>query len=629
VFNAANRLALRHVRRRGAIWHGDRMAQKSIRIGGASGYWGDSAMAVPQLLAGGALDYLVFDYLAEITMSILARARARDPAAGYATDFVTAALAPNLGAIAAQGVRVISNAGGVNPVACGDAVRALIDKAGLKLKVAVITGDDLMTRVADLAQGGLTEMFTDRPFPPLDKIASGNAYLGAFPIAAALDAGADIVITGRCVDSAVTLGACIHAFGWSRDAHDRLASGSLAGHVLECGPQATGGNFTDWERVADTIDTIGYPIAEITPDGNFTVSKPAGTGGCVTVGTISEQMLYEIGDPQNYALPDVSCDFSEVTIGQAGPDLVAVSGARGAPPPENYKASLTWQDGWRAGLYLSFYGLGAARKAQAFADAAFARADAILRQVNAAPFSETSTEILGSESQFGAFAGGGDAREVVLKIAAKHPDAAGAGLLLKEVAGLGLATPPGLSGFQGGRPKPSPVTRLFSCLCPRHMVAVRIELDGQAIDYAEPLPVTIDAPAPARPTTPAKPDISAGTVRVPLIALAWGRSGDKGNHANIGIIARDPASLPAIWHGLTTDVVAKRFAHFLEGPVERFYLPGSHAINFLLHDVLGGGGIASLRNDPQGKGYAQILLATPIDIPVALAQRLNLAEAKV
>ena len=602
------------------------MTQKSIRIGGASGYWGDSAMSVPQLLAGGALDYLVFDYLAEITMSILARARARDPAAGYAADFVTAALAPNLAAIAARGVRVISNAGGVNPAACGAAVRALIAKAGLDLKVAVITGDDLLPRAAELTRGGLTEMFTAEAFPPLDRIASLNAYLGAFPIAAALDAGADIVITGRCVDSAVTLGACIHEFGWSREDYDRLASGSLAGHVLECGPQATGGNFTDWESVA-RIDEIGYPIAEITPDGRFTVSKPAGTGGCVTVGTVSEQMLYEIGDPQDYALPDVRCDFSRVTIVQAGPDQVVISGARGGPPPEQYKASLTWQDGWRAGLYLSFYGLDASRKAKAFADAALARAGAILRKLNAPPFSETSTEILGSESQFGAFGEAGNAREVVLKLAARHVDAAGAGLLLRESAGLGLASPPGLSGFQGGRPKPSPVTRLFSCLCPREMVDIGIELDGKPLDYAEPPIAKNQSSGPVRPEPPAKPDIASGTVQVPLIALAWGRSGDKGNRANIGIIARDPATLPAIWHGLSTDIVRERFAHFLEGPVERFYLPGSHAINFLLHDVLGGGGIASLRNDPQGKGYAQILLATPIEIPVALAQRLNLTEA--
>ncbi|WP_417476837.1 acyclic terpene utilization AtuA family protein [Maricaulis sp.] len=603
------------------------MTKNAIRIGGASGYWGDSAMAVPQLLAGGSLDYLVFDYLAEITMSILARARVRDPEAGYATDFVTAALAPNLGAIAAQGVRVISNAGGVNPVACGAAVRALVEKAGLTLKVAVITGDDLLPCAAELAQGGLTEMFTDEAFPPVDRIASLNVYLGAFPIAAALDAGADIVITGRCVDSAVTLGACIHAFGWSREDYDRLASGSLAGHVLECGPQATGGNFTDWECVAAGIAEIGYPIAEITPDGDFTVSKPAGTGGCVSVGTVSEQMLYEIGDPQDYALPDVSCDFSQVTIMPAGPDQVFVSGAHGAPPPEKYKASLTWQDGWRAGLYLSFYGLDAARKAQSFADAAIARAGAILGKLNAPPFSETSAEILGNECQFGTFGQSRDAREVVLKLAAKHADAAGAGLLLREAAGLGLASPPGLSGFQGGRPKPSPVIRLFSCLCPRPMVDVRIELDGKSLDYAEPPLANARAPNPVRPEPPAKPDTSSGSVRVPLIALAWGRSGDKGNHANIGIIARDPEFLAALWHGLSTDIVTERFAHFLEGPVERFYLPGSHAINFLLHDVLGGGGIASLRNDPQGKGYAQILLATPIEIPTLLAQRFNLTEA--
>ncbi|MEM6663551.1 MAG: acyclic terpene utilization AtuA family protein, partial [Pseudomonadota bacterium] len=240
------------------------MHGKTIRIGGASGFWGEADIGLPQFLAEGDLDYVVFDYLAEITMSIMARQRVKDPSKGYAADWVTAVLKPNLAEVAAQGVKLISNAGGVNPLACAAAVEALIAEAGLSLKVAVVTGDDLLDRAAELSAH--TEMFSGEGFPAVETAASVNAYLGAFPIAEALDRGADIVITGRCVDSAVTLGACIHAFGWGRQDWDLLSAGSLAGHILECGPQATGGNYTDWQDVAETIHQIGYPVAEIGAD---------------------------------------------------------------------------------------------------------------------------------------------------------------------------------------------------------------------------------------------------------------------------------------------------------------------------------------------------------------------------
>ena len=303
--------------------------RKSITIGGASGFWGDAALATPQLLATGKLDYIVYDYLAEITMSIMARARSADDSKGYATDFITAVLARNLENIASQGVKVIANAGGVNPNACAEAARALIAERGLNLKVAIVLGDDLMPRREAFAASGIREMFSGDGFPDPERIASINAYLGAFPIARALDMGADIVITGRCVDSAVTLGACIHAFGWARDEYDRLAQASLAGHLLECGTQVTGGNFTDWESVVDSLPEAGYPIGEISDNGDVVITKPERTGGIVNVGTVAEQMLYEIGDPQAYLLPDVACDFSQVTLTQAGEDRVLVQGARG------------------------------------------------------------------------------------------------------------------------------------------------------------------------------------------------------------------------------------------------------------------------------------------------------------
>ncbi|MBP6725342.1 MAG: DUF1446 domain-containing protein [Halioglobus sp.] len=606
------------------------MTDKLLRIGGASGFWGDAARATPQLLEVPGLDYIVYDYLAEITMSIMARARAQDDSKGYAVDFVSAAMKPHLATIAARGIKVISNAGGVNPLACADALRALVQEQGLDLSVACVIGDDLMGAAAELAAAGTTEMFSGEPFPAVSKLQSINAYLGAFPIARALGAGADIVVTGRCVDSAVTLGACIHAFGWGRDDLDRLAMGSLAGHILECGPQATGGNFTDWEQVPGMAN-MGYPIAEISPDGSFVCTKPEGSGGLVNVGTVSEQMLYEIGDPQAYMLPDVICDFSSARIEQVGENRVRVYGATGRPAPATYKVSATYADQFRGGTYMTFYGIDADRKARALGEAVFEASRNVFRAFGLADFSETSIELIGAESQYGHFAQLQGSREVAMKLAAKHPDAMGIGILLKEAVGLGLATPPGLSGFAGGRPKPSPVVRLFSFTIPKDKVAVRVLVNGVGTPRVEtpcaegqsrtPDPANIARPAPPAP-------VAAGlTLEVPLVALAWGRSGDKGDKANIGIIARRPEYLPFIYQALTEQVVTQRFAHFLAdtgpGNVERFLLPGAHAINFLLHAVLGGGGVASIRNDPQAKGYAQLLLSCPIPVTAAIAETLR------
>ncbi|SIN60339.1 Protein of unknown function [Parasphingorhabdus marina DSM 22363] len=602
---------------------------KIVRIGGASGFWGESDMAVPQFLnaadTGLQLDYIVFDYLAEITMSIMARARAKNPDLGYAVDFVSAVIKPHIAEIARQGIKLISNAGGTNPRACAEAVRAAIAEAGLDLTVAVVTGDDLTQRAAEFA--GRTEMFSDQPFPEPDSIASINAYLGAFPIAEALNQGADIVITGRCVDSAVTLGACIHEFGWSRDDLDQLAGASLAGHILECGPQATGGNFTDWESVADGMDNAGYPVAEIAADGSFIATKPDNTGGIVNIGTIGEQMLYEIGDPQAYMLPDVVCDFSAVTLEQTGPDRVAVAGTTGYPAPDSYKTCATWSDGWKLVAPFFFIGEDASRKARSFADNALKRSRKKLRASNAGDFDEILIETLGDDSHFGDFGDGSAAREVALKIGVKHRDPKATLLMLKEATGMGLATPPGLSLFSGGRPKPSPVVRLFSLLIPKTEVAVSVAPSEDSPPFAEPAGTPFDSNLINRPSVPALPAGDDAMAEVPLIKLAWGRSGDKGDKSNIGIIPRDLSHAPWIWAALDENMVRARFAHFLDAPddpasVERFFLPGTGAINFLLHDILGGGGVASLRNDPQGKSYAQILLAAPISIPQSIAEAL-------
>jgi hypothetical protein len=576
------------------------LPEKTIRIGGASGYWGDAALATPQLLGRGRVDYLVYDYLAEITMSILARARATNDTSGYATDFVRAAMKPNLAQIAAQGVKVIANAGGVNPRACAEALRALIGEAGLGLKVGVVTGDDLLSRAAELCASGLHEMFKGQPLPPPERIASINAYLGAFPIAAALEAGADIVVTGRCVDSAVTLGACVHAFGWRSTDYDRLAAGSLAGHVIECGTQATGGNFTDWESVAGTMVNAGYPIAEIRADGSFVCTKADGTGGTVTIGTIAEQMLYEIGDPRAYLLPDASCDFSGVTLQQEGDDRVLVRGAVGRPPPATYKVSATYADGFRGGEMWTVYGRNAERRARATADLALARARDTLQALHLPDFTETSVEIVGSESHYGAARARHDWREVQLKVAARHPSEAGIATLFKEFVGCALASPPGLTGFAAGRPQPSPVVRLFSFLLPKEQVPIQVEVEGTPVpcaaaplrsnDEGDPLTHAAGCASGSVASADAPPAIASGndTIDVPLERLAWARSGDKGDNVNIGVIAREARYMPYLWAALTEARVATRFAHFLQGRVERFFLPGLPAMNFVLHEVLGG-----------------------------------------
>ena len=595
------------------------MADKTIKIGGATGFWGETDMAMAQFLREGDLDYIVFDYLAEITMSIMARARASDPKLGYANDFVSAIVKPNLKHLASSGIKLISNAGGVNPEACGDALRAVISEAGLDLKVVVITGDDLLNDLDRLEAMNASEMFSGEAFPPKEKIASANAYIGAFPIAAALAAGADIVVTGRCVDSAVTLGACIHEFGWSAGDLDKLAAGSAVGHLIECGPQATGGNFTDWEQVADSLHEVGYPIAEVWEDGTADIYKPADTGGLVNRGTVAEQLLYEIGDPAAYMLPDVICDFTQIQLEQVATDRVRMTHARGRGVPETYKTSMTWADGWRAGSTFWYVGRRAADKARIFADEAVTRTRRKLQAMGAADFDEVAVDIFGEENFWGSHAAVSDTREVALKVACKHQDARAVGLLLREMTGCALGAPAGMAFFAGARAKPSPVIRLFSVLVDKSALSIKLIGSEDETDFA--LPATSKDVLPAE-VGPIPEAVSAeNLIEVPLETLAWGRSGDKGDKANIGIIARKAEYLPWIAKVLTTDYVADRFAHFMTAPaIDRFYMPGLPALNFLLHNALGGGGIASLRNDPQAKAYAQVLLDTPIAIPQHLLE---------
>lgn len=593
---------------------------KTIRIGCASGFWGDTPAGARQLVERGAIDYLVFDYLAEITLALLARIRARKPELGFVPDFIET-VATLLPAITQRGIRVVSNGGGMNPRAAAAELARRATALGLSPKIAVVTGDDLLPRIEEIGAGGIREMFTGAPLP--DKLTSANAYLGAGPIAAALAAGADIVITGRCVDSAVTLGALMHEFGWSRTAYDRLAAGSLAGHLLECGAQATGGLATDWAEVPGW-DDMGFPIAECRADGGFVITKPPATGGLITPLNVAEQMLYEIGDPKAYLLPDVACDFSEVVMTGAGPDRVEVSGARGRAPSGQLKVSATFADGFRTIGTVTIAGRDAAPKARRTGEAIIARARRLIGEAGLKDFRETSIEVLGSEATYGdeARPEARASREVVLKIAARHEAEAALATLAREIAPAATAMAQGLTGFFAGRPGVQPVLAGYSFLVPASTVTATVEIDGKPVA----LPATDSAlaavEAATRPAAPPREPLLAGADRsVPLIALAVGRSGDKGNSANIGVIARQPDYLPFIRATLTPERIRDYFRHTGVTRVERFDLPGMNALNFVLHDCLGGGGVASLRIDPQGKAFAQMLMdiavAVPADIEVS------------
>ncbi len=592
------------------------MSKDTLRIGCASGFWGDSEFSAAQLVEQGGIDVLVFDYLAEITMSLLIRAKVKDPALGYAPDFVST-IKPLMKQLKARGIRVVANAGGVNPSACREALVAAAQAEGVDLKVAAVLGDDLMPQVEALKAAGTKEMFSGAPFPA--KVMSANAYLGAFPIAAALAAGADIVVTGRCVDSAVTLAPLIAHFGWTADDLDKLAQGSLAGHLIECGTQTTGGNYTDWQSVPGW-DDMGFPIAECRADGSFVITKPPGTGGLVCPSTVGEQMLYEIGDPRAYILPDVVCDFTGVTLTQAGADRVEVRGARGRPPTDQAKVSITYADGFRAMSLFMIGGIDAGAKAHRVGAAMLARMRRKFAERGWPDFTEASIEAVGAEDTYGPQARV-CAREVMLKVGVRHPLKDALELFSREVAPMALMSSPAITGFTGGRPKVQPVVRLFSCLVPKSQLTTSIDMGAQKVAAPALAGVRFDAaalPAVGGPL-PAADAFARGSRSVPLVQLAWGRSGDKGDAANIGIIARRPEYLPYIRAAITEPAVARWFAHLVHGEVRRYDLPGTHSLNFTLQEALGGGGIASVRMDSQGKAYAQMLLDHPVPIPAELA----------
>ncbi len=590
--------------------------QRIVKIGCASGFWGDTNTAAFQLVHMSDINYLVFDYLSEITMSIMAKAMMTNPEHGYALDFVSRVMTPLLKKISDKKIKVISNAGGVNPLACRDALQKVIESQGLNLKVAVVLGDDLLPKQAEFQKQNVKEMFSGEDIPT--HLASCNAYLGAVPIRDALDAGADIVITGRVVDSAVVLAPLLHEYQWSMSDYDKLAQGSLAGHIIECGAQCTGGNFTDW-RLVQGFDNMGFPIVEVSPDSSFIVTKPNGTGGLVSIGTVAEQIVYEIGDPQAYLLPDVTCDFSNVQLEQIGENCVKVTGAKGRAPTEQYKVSATYPDGYRVQVSFMIAGREAIEKAQVIADAILNKCERVMALRSIPPFAEKSVEILGIESTYGAHAQTLNSREVVVKMAVKHMFKEACMFFASEIAQASTGMAPALAGIVGGRPKASPVIKLFSFLIDKNQLIIDTDIDNKRTQIQIP-----QGSSDQTFTQHSVGDVAQFTgdeIEVSLIDIAHARSGDKGNASNIGVIARKAEYLPWIRASLTEANVAEYMKHVIDaekGKVIRYELPGLNALNFMLENALGGGGVASLRIDPQGKAFAQQLLDMPVKIPASL-----------
>ncbi|NUF51551.1 DUF1446 domain-containing protein [Acinetobacter seifertii] len=593
--------------------------ERVVKIGCASGFCGDTNTVAFQLVHLTDINYLVFDYLSEITMSIMAKAKMVEPKHGYALDFVSRVMAPLLKKIAEKKIKVISNAGGVNPLACRDALQKIIKEYGLDLKVAVVLGDDLLAQHEQLKQQNIQEMFSGEALP--EQVASSNAYLGAVAIRDALNLGADIVITGRVVDSAVVLAPLLHEYQWSLDDYDKLAQGSLAGHVIECGAQCTGGNFTDWHLVQG-FDNMGFPVVEVSKDSSFVVTKPQGTGGLVSTATVAEQIVYEIGNPQAYLLPDVIADFSQVYLEQIGEHRVRVTGAKGQAPTTQYKVSATYPDGYRVLVSFLIAGREAPQKAQVIADAILTKCERVLAMRSVPPFSEKSVEILGIESTYGAHAQALNSREVVVKIAVKHMFKEACMFFASEIAQASTGMAPALAGIVGGRPKASPVIKLFSFLIDKNQVNVEIDFDGNR--YLVEIPRGTFTEQFNTLATGKSAVYQGDEIKVPLIEIAHARSGDKGNHSNIGVIARKAEYLPWIRAALTEQTVASYMQHVLDaekGRVIRYELPGLNALNFMLENALGGGGVASLRIDPQGKAFAQQLLDMPVKVPANLLEK--------
>lgn len=450
--------------------------REPVLVANGQGFWGDSILGPVRLVREGPLHYLALDYLAEVTMSIMQKLKLRDPSKGYATDFV-AMLDRILPELVEKDIKVIANAGGVNARACMEAALAVARKKGLSgVAVGVVEGDDILPLLPELLKKGetLAHMETGEPLSSiLDRVTSANVYIGAAPVAECLAEGARIVIGGRITDPALVAGPLLHEFGWSLDDYDRLAAATVAGHIVECGAQCTGGNFSAWREVPD-MARIGYPLVEARADGTFVVTKHEGTGGLVDVRTVTSQLLYEMGDPARYLGPDCVADFTSIRLEQQGPDRVAVSGVRGGPPTDTYKVSISYHNGYKAAGQLTVSGPDAVEKARLCAEIVFERLalDGVTFEEH-----EKTVEILGSGVCLEGILPPGDPPEVVLRLGVRHSDRAKVDRFGMEIVPLVTSGPPGVTGFAGGRPKATEVISFWPALIHKDLIETRVSVE--------------------------------------------------------------------------------------------------------------------------------------------------------
>lgn len=556
-----------------------------VRIGNCSGFYGDRVGAMREMLTGGELDYLTGDYLAELTMLILGRDKMKNPERGYAKTFLTQ-LEDCLGLAHDRGVRIVANAGGLNPAGLADAVRALAERLGIPAKVAHVEGDDLLPRSAELGFAG---------------VLTANAYLGAWGIVDCLNAGADVVITGRVTDASVVVGPAAAHFGWHRDDYDRLAGAVVAGHVIECGTQTTGGNYSFFTEIPD-MHHLGFPLAEVHDDGSSVITKHPGTGGAVSVGTVTAQLLYEIGGAR-YANPDVTARFDSITLTDEGADRVRISGVLGEPPPPSLKVSLNGIGGFRNSATFVLTGLDIEAKAH------------LVRTQLEADLTVTPAELEWTLARTDtADADTEQAASALLTCVVRDPDpdtvgrrftSAAVELALGSYPGFHTTTPPGDGQVYGVfTPGYVPAGEV------QH-VAVRPDGTRTAIPAAAETLELADTEIPALP----EPLAPGSTRRLPLGTIAGARSGDKGGAANIGVWVRTADQWRWLAHHLTADALRELLPETKELAVTRHLLPKLRAVNFVIEGILGKGVAYNARFDPQAKGLGEWLRGRHVDIP--------------
>jgi len=586
---------------------------KTIRIGNAGGYWGDDPDALKYQVTAGNLDFITIDYLAEITMSIMNKQMRKNPEAGFARDFLNH-LEPVFETVMEKGIRIITNAGGVNPAGLARALAKLAADKGLHPKIAVVDGDNILDDIDRFADEGIdfSNMENAAPYSEIQgRVLSANLYFGARPVVKALKAGADIVITGRVTDTGITLATMMASFDWAEDDYDKLATGIVAGHILECGAQSTGGNFTDWRKVP-SFDVVGYPIAEVSEDGAVVITKHESLGGMVSLDTVREQLLYEMGQPKNYITPDVIADFSSIQLEAAGNNRVRVFGIKGATPTDLLKVSIAYEDGYKSEGAIIISGPDAREKAEKFAEIFWSRVGT--------DFEDYLTEYVGLNACHRHLAPLPETNEVLLRFAVRDHDRAKFERFRRKLPALILSGPPAVA-VTGGAPQVRNVVSYWPALVQQDISTWEVTVfDGDDVMFHETgswpetggMPVSDDLKGEGG----SAPAFSNETRRLPLKTIALGRSGDKGDMSNIGIIARSELAYKFIGTLLTADRVKEIFSSLVKGTVERYPIINLLSWNFLLNEALGGGGTLSLRIDAQGKTLAHALLAQEFDIPV-------------